>query len=257
MRSSLPLRGKSVLIPRGKNHSKSFAELVRDYGGIPVEIPLIAFRPVTETEEIRGIIKKLNSYDWIVFTSSVTVDTFFSFLGNRKIVSKIAVIGKKTEHTLNEKGYKADFRPTEYVAEGFVKEFLPYVTKGLKVLLPKGNLAREYIASSLQERGAHVEEVIIYETYFPETSRLLLADVVQSGKVDILTFTSPSTVSHFMKIVRENNGYEKMKDCIVACIGPVTAEKASSLGLKVDVVPQIYTIEEMVKGIVQFIEKNN
>lgn len=99
-------------------------------------------------------------------------------------------------------------------------------------MLPKGNLAREYIASSLQERGAHVEEVIIYETYFPETSRLLLADAVQSGKVDILTFTSPSTVSHFMKIVRENNGYEKMKDCIVACIGPVTAEKLPLSDLK-------------------------
>ncbi|MDE3839797.1 uroporphyrinogen-III synthase [Bacillus methanolicus] len=257
MSQSLPLRGKSVLIPRGKNHSKSFAELVRDYGGIPVEIPLIAFRPVSETEAIREILRNLDTYDWIIFTSSVTVDIFFSFLGDGKIVSKIAVIGEKTEQTLNEKGYKADFRPSEYVAERFVNEFLPYVMKGLRILLPKGSLARDYIASSLQERGAYVEEVVIYETYFPETSRTQLVDIIQDGKLDILTFTSSSTVSHFMKIVQENNSFEKIKDCIVACIGPVTAEKASSLGLKVDVVPKIFTIEEMVKGIVKYIEINN
>jgi uroporphyrinogen-III synthase len=257
MSPSLPLHGKSVLIPRGKSHAKSFAELVKDYGGIPIEIPLIAFRPVSETEEIREKIKNLVSYDWIIFTSNVAVDTFFSFLGNEKIVSKIAVIGEKTEQTLNEKGYQVDFRPAEFVAEGFVKDFLPYVEKGLKILLPKGNLARDHIAASLREKGALVEEVIIYETYFPETSRTLLADLVQNGKVDILTFTSPSTVSHFMKIVHENHGFENIKDCIVACIGPVTAERAASLGLKVDIVPQIYTIEEMVKSIVEYIEKND
>ncbi|EIJ79063.1 Uroporphyrinogen-III synthase [Bacillus methanolicus PB1] len=257
MSHSLPLQGKNVLIPRGKNHTKSFAKLVRDYGGIPVEIPLIAFRPVSDTKKIREIFRNLDSYDWIIFTSSVTVDTFFSFLGDGKIVSKIAVIGEKTEQTLNEKGYKADFRPSEYVAEGFVKEFLPYVMKGLRILLPKGSLARDYITSSLKERGACVEEVVIYETYLPETSRTQLVDIVQAGKLDILTFTSSSTVIHFMEIVHANNGFEKIKDCLVACIGPVTAEKASSLGLKVDVVPNIFTIEEMVKGIVKYIENNN
>ena len=98
MIKGLPLLDKKILVPRGKNQAKSFSRLVERYGGIPIEIPLISFRPIKTGSDIETIIEHLDTYDWIIFTSNVTVDTFMSFVQQEKIPSfpKVAVIGERT-----------------------------------------------------------------------------------------------------------------------------------------------------------------
>ncbi len=251
---SLPLQNKTVMIPRGKAHSKSFSELVERFGGIPVEIPLIAFRPVAATEELHELLDDLHTYDWIIFTSNVTVETFYSFINeNGTLLPKIAVIGDKTRMVLEGRGEKVDFVPAEYVAEGFVDEFLPHVKQGDKILIPKGNLARDYISSSLKKKGAFVDEVIIYETYLPDESRGKLIQMISEESLDILTFTSPSTIDHFMEIVEGSDLKDKLCRSIIACIGPVSGKKAEEWGLKVHAMPETYTVEAMLKSVADFI----
>ncbi|WP_079509931.1 uroporphyrinogen-III synthase [Mesobacillus jeotgali] len=249
------LQNRTVLIPRGKAHSKPFSELVARNGGIPVEIPLIAFHPVAASEKLLRILNELHTYNWVIFTSNVTVETFFSFFRNSKpSFRKVAVIGDKTRASLEERGVKADFMPEEYVAEGFIDEFLPQVKAGEKILIPKGNLARDYISSSLKKKGAIVEEVIIYETYLPQDSRDKLVQMLSDERLDILTFTSPSTIDHFMGIVEEYNLRCKLEQCIVACIGPVSKRKAEQWGLNVHAMPEKYTVEEMLKSVAKYIQ---
>lgn len=248
------LQNKTVMIPRGKAHAKSFSELVKRNGGIPVEIPLIAFQPVTASKKLHNTLANLHNFDWIIFTSNVTVETFYSFIKKgRTLLSKIAVIGEKTKEILEDMGENVDFVPAEYVAEGFIEEFLPHVNQGDRILIPKGNLARDYISAALKEKGAIVEEIIIYETYLPEESRGKLVKMLTQESLDILTFTSPSTIDHFMKIVEEQNLSGKLEHCIVACIGPVSKRKAEQWGLNVHAVPEKYTVEEMLKSIAKFI----
>ncbi|MGG1677603.1 uroporphyrinogen-III synthase [Neobacillus sp. NRS-1170] len=256
MLNSLPLLDKKVLVPRGKDQAKSFSQLVERFGGIPVEIPLIAFRPIASNERIQDCLRALDTYDWIIFTSNVTVETFFSFLEDGvAVLPKVAVIGKKTEEVLKEKGVQAEFVPSVYVAEEFVEEFLPILEGGSKVLIPKGNLAREYIATALTEAGTQVDEVIIYETYLPEESRLKVRGMLADGEVDILTFTSPSTVDHFMEVVKEFGLYEPMSNCIVSCIGPVTEKKLHEYGLTVHASPKEYTVKDMINSTIDFLKK--
>src|SRR3954467_2656982 len=133
MIQSLPLLDKKVLVPRGENQAKSFSQLVERYGGIPIEIPLIAFRPIERNQRLHDSLKALDTYDWIIFTSNVTVETFFSFINieEMKTFPKIAVIGNKTAEVLKEKGLHPEFVPTAYVAESFVEEFKPYIQSGL------------------------------------------------------------------------------------------------------------------------------
>ncbi|HAQ06732.1 MAG TPA: uroporphyrinogen-III synthase [Bacillus bacterium] len=250
---SLPLHNKQVMIPRGKFHAKSFSELVVNYGGIPVEIPLIAFRSAAATDEHLDIFKNLHTYDWIIFTSNVTVETFFTIMHQPADLPKIAVIGEKTRQVLESKSISVDFTPGHYVAEGFVEEFAPHIHVGARILIPKGNLAREYIASSLKKQGAIVDEIIIYETYLPEASRTKLIEMISKESLDILTFTSPSTIDHFMGIVKENNLYKKLEHCIVACIGPVSQRKAEEWGLTVHAAPEKYTVEEMLKSVIDYL----
>ncbi|KAB2338737.1 uroporphyrinogen-III synthase [Cytobacillus depressus] len=253
----LPLKGRSVLIPRGKEQAKSFSALIEGYGGIPVEIPLIAFKPVQVTEEILSIIAHLHTYDWIIFTSNVAVETFLSYLNDsqKSSLPKIAAIGKKTEACLQAAGLHADFVPTEYVAEAFVEQFLPIAEAGMKVLIPKGNLARNIIYTALTEKGAHVDEVIMYETFFPHESVKKLREKFSAGKIDILTFTSPSTIDHFMRVMKENQLFHKLNDCIIGCIGPITRDRINSYGIQVHCEAKTYTVDDMLVSIIEYLQE--
>ena len=249
------LLDKKVLVPRGRGQAKSFSKLVERYGGIPVEIPLIAFRPIEKNQHLQVCLEALDTYDWIIFTSNVTVETFFSFYDrDATALPKIAVIGKRTAEVLQQKGIHPAFVPSAYVAEVFVEEFLPLVDAHAKILLPKGNLAREYIATSLTAAGAQVNEVVIYETYLPEESRLKLAQMLSENELDILTFTSPSTVDHLMVVVKEYGLEEQLKKCIVGCIGPVTEKKLLEYGLTVHASPEQYTVKDMMESTIAYLE---
>jgi uroporphyrinogen-III synthase len=256
--SSLPLSNKKILVPRGANQAKSFSQLLKRYGGIPVEIPLIAFRPKAISEELNEYLTVLHTYDWVIFTSNVTVETFLTFVKKEQLGSnpKIAVIGKRTEKVLEKKGLKVEFSPTEYVAEAFVEEFLPLVRSGTKVLIPKGNLARDYIAESLRKNDAIVDEAVVYETYMPDESRSKLAYTMENEGLDILLFTSPSTVDHFMDVIMELGLESRLTDCLIGCIGPSTEKKVKSYKLTVHASPKVYTVEEMIKSMNTYIIEN-
>ena len=259
MTSSPSLQYKTVLNPRAKSVAKSFSKVVEQYGGIPVEIPLLDFKPADLTPPLQALIEQLHTYDWIIFTSKVTVDTFLTYLSEiSSPFPKIAAIGAKTAQALEKKGFKVEFIPEEYVAEAFVKEFSKVVGTGDKLLLPKGNLARDYIASELQELGVTVDEMIVYDTFFPEESKEKLAQSLSHRGLEIIPFTSPSTVDHFMETV-QNSGFEEiLKTCIFACIGPVAKKRAESFNLSVQVVPKVYTVEELLKSIAEYIaERSN
>ncbi|WP_147532531.1 uroporphyrinogen-III synthase [Bacillus marasmi] len=257
MMESSPLKGKKILVPRGKGQAKPFSDLVRQYGGVPIEIPLISFRPVPLSDELSQIINDLHTYDWIILTSNVAVNTFFSIFGKKsqEQLPKIAVIGARTKEVIEARGYKVEFTPREYVAEGFVAEFLPLVKPGMKVLIPKGNLARDYIAQSLSEAGAEVTETIIYETFAPEESKSLLAEYLRKEELEVLTFTSPSTIDHFMEIIEEYQLQDKIKNCLIACIGPVSVNNAIHYGLKVDVCPKDYTVKDMLLAVINLLNQ--
>lgn len=257
MTKSLPMKDKKVLVPRGKKEAKSFSRLLESFGGIPVEIPLIAFKPVEKVPALTNLLDTLDTYNWIIFTSKVTVETLCALLGPDQLsrLPKIAVIGKKTEEALEAKGLSAEFLPSKFVAETFIEEFLPTIQKGIKVFLPKGNLARDYIAEALRQAGAIVAEAIIYETYLPEESRKKLAEMIAGNQLDILLFTSSSTVDHFMKVIREYHLENRLEACLIGCIGPVTEEKLKSYGLTVHASPKVYTVEEMIYSMIRYLEK--
>ncbi len=254
MTSSCSLQNKTVLNPRGKASAKGFSNTVRKYGGVPLEISLLAFKTAELSAEQKAMIENIHTYDWIIFTSNVAVENFlFFYSGELSNLPHVATIGKKTAQFVEEKGIKVEFIPEEFVAEGFVKEFQPLIEKGIRIFIPKGNLARDYIAEKFKKMGAIVDEIIIYDTYFPHQSKAYLAQMLADHQLDIIPFTSPSTAEHFMEIVEQYNLHDDIQSCIFACIGPVAQKRAEDFGLTVHVVPDVYTVEEMIKKLAEFI----
>ncbi|WP_285765554.1 uroporphyrinogen-III synthase [Peribacillus sp. SI8-4] len=246
------------MITRGKGQADGLKSSIEEHGGTPLLVPLLEFTLPDHLKEVQRCLGAIHTYDWIILTSQNGVDYFFKLLGKRPgTLPKIAVIGSKTEVALKRYGYEADFVPTEFVAEGFVSEFIASIKPGARVLLAKGNLARSVIAEAISDAGSSCDEVIIYHTVLPASSEEELVHLIKNHAIDIITFTSSSTVNHFLQIMERHELGAYIDRIVIACIGPIAAKTAVKHGLAVDVCPGVYTTDAMVDDIIRFIMKRN
>jgi uroporphyrinogen-III synthase len=119
--------------------------------------------------------------------------------------------------------------------------------RGQRVLLPRADKARQALAQDLREKGAVVDEVVAYRTTAAPSGDLQA--IFDSGKIDIVTFTSSSTAKNLAAALGEDAVGETLAGTLVACIGPVTARTAQTLGIRVDVVAREHTIQGLVDAI--------
>ena len=219
----------------------------------------LLFNCLTNLTAVERVIQHISNYEWFILTSQNGVRFFFKLIEKydvpRHTLPKIAVIGTKTEEELVRYGYKADFIPKQFVAEAFVEEFVSKLDGDTQVLLAKGNLARTIIAEAINQVGASCDEVIVYETVLPKESVQQLVHVLREREAEVITFTSSSTIHHFMQIVEQYQLHPYLESLIIACIGPVAKKTALQYGLKVDICPEVYTTEAMLKDLAIYLQK--
>jgi len=248
-----PLFGRGVIITRPEAQAESFAALLEERGARVVHFPVIR---IAEPEDWSGLdraLDNLSAYAWIVFTSANGVRYFFERLRERGgdvrdlRGIRIATIGPASAAAVEGRGIRVDIVPEEYISEGVVKAFEKVDLKGVRVLLPRAAEARDVIPEGLAAMGATVDVVTAYRTVRSEKTREELEAIFAEGKADVVTFTSPSTVRHFLDIL---GGVEALPASLkVACIGPITAAAARKAGLPIHIHQQEYTIPGMVTAI--------
>ena len=257
-----------VLITRPHSQANSFADALTNAGFEPIFFPVIEIRPFEENVALDRAIEKLSCYDWVVFTSVNGVDAFFErmqsatdYAENAKrnkinlrelggSVVKIAAIGPKTAQALETRGVTLDFVPNEYVAEAI----LPGLgdLRGCWVLLPRAEIARKALPDAIVAAGGVAHEIAVYQTVPAEPDPEGLV-ALKSG-VDVVTFTSPSTVTNFVEIVRRAslNPLSLPGNPKIACIGPITQKAAEEAGFAETIVAEEYTAEGLVNAISDF-----
>jgi uroporphyrinogen III methyltransferase/synthase len=161
---------------------------------------------------------------------------------------KIAAIGSATADFLEKSAKKPDFVPEEFLSERIVAGLGE--VKGKRILLPRADIASRNLPMALTRNGAIVEEVVAYETITPKDLSLDRLKLILKRGVDLVTFTSPSTVRNLAYITGSNELEAMIKGVKVACIGPVTAEAARELGVHVDIVSSNHSIDDLVEAIV-------
>lgn len=256
MFKELPLSGKKVIVTRAKEQARALSTKIKQYGGVPIEVPLIMFER-TEAASIKKIHAKLDTYDWIVFTSVNGIRYFMEDIGIHKEIlkkKKIAAVGNKTAAFLKTTGLKADLVPKDFVAEELLLELVEQLRPGNSVLLVKGNLARELLPRMLKEKGIDVTECIVYETKANEEGMKQLREIVASEKIDFITFTSSSTVNSFLLSFPKIDKLF-LKEVQLASIGPITSQTLMENGLEVDITANEYTIDGLVEAIIQSLEE--
>lgn len=253
----MDLKGKNILVTRAKAQASALSLQIKKFGGNPVEMPLITCKAVVDKTAITNVINSLNTYNWLVFTSKNGIDFFFQELKNAgKEVSlleqcKIAVVGAKTEVILKEYGLKADLIPPHFVAESLLTELLKKVKIGETVLIARGSLARNVIGDGLRENDIFVNELDVYETVMEKSSKAKLYDLIKKGQIDVVTFTSSSTVDNFVHLLEGTNWRDYIDKLIFASIGPITTEEMKKHQLPVHTEPIQYTLQGMLDSVME------
>lgn len=250
------LLGKKCLIMRDVSQANSLIKGIRALGGIPFLVPLISFRKKVLTSDEIETINNLTRFNWIVFTSQNGVKFFMKHLTERNIMFpkhiKVAAIGKKTKQCLQEFHISPSFVPNKFTGDVLGLEMKEVINKNEKICIVKGNLARDAAGCELRKFGADVHEIISYETYLPEESKKQLLQTLTEHRMDILIFTSPSTVDHFMGILKEYQKEDIFKEIWIACIGPVTKKALRKFNLPVHICPEVYTTDQLLIDLKNF-----
>lgn len=251
-----PLFGKRVVVTRAREQASDFVEILERQGACVVEFPTIEITPPSGWDAVDASLEKLDGYDWAIFTSVNGIKYFIERLRSKgrdvrdlKGI-KLCAIGPKTASEIEELGLRIDFVPKEYRAEGII-EGLGEV-KGKKILIPRAEVARDILPVELTKMGAAVDVVTSYRTVRPEGKTAEIRKMFNEGKVDVVTFTSSSTVTNFLDMFGEGEGVTLLNGVQVASIGPITADTASKYGIKTAIMPKDYTIPALTEAIVNY-----
>jgi len=260
---SKPLFGKTILTTRSRAQSSVLKEKLMDLGAEVLSFPTIKIKKPKSSKRLDTAIKKINDYDWLVFTSANGVEGFmdrvFALKKDVRILShiKIAVIGSATAAALTKYSLKHDLMPSRFVAESLFQAFQKRgVLKGSKkrFLLARQSQGRDFLPKTLKKAGAQVDEVVPYVAEKAAESGLGIREAIGSGRVDSITFTSSQIAKNFYDLlgvsgrrVLKNRGSQVK----IFSIGPITSKMARSLGFQLAGEAKVYTIQGLVDCMTQ------
>ena len=252
-----PLTGKKILITRAREQSTEFATQLKKQGAEVIEFPTIEIVPPLHWKKLDQTIDQLKSYHWIIFTSANGVYYFWQRLrekGKQRFPStlKVCAIGPATARQLREKKIPVAYMPKEYIAEALLKGFEKRPVEGKRILLARAKKARDILPKGLKSMGAKVDVVEVYRTVKPKGGTKKLRQLLADENIDVITFTSSSTVNHFGELLKREDLKILLKGVAIACIGPVTARTAKGWGMKVQIQPKQYTILGLTQAIVEY-----
>ncbi len=251
---------KRVAITRPQKFLPDAEALLRSKGLEPVPVPMMELVP-RDDGALDAFFRRLEAgeVDTVIITSQNGVRFIFdraadsTALKDRLNAVEVISIGPKTSKALEENGVKARRMPTEFSSEGLVRDF-PRAGKRVEVL--RSNHGNPVLISGLQSGGASVREVIIYDIVpLAGDAQAAFVREALSGRIDAFTFTSTMTAKSLLAMGESMGVLEDLKRAInakkVAVIGNPTAGFLKENGIRIDVVPERFTFEDMIDALLQ------
>jgi uroporphyrinogen III methyltransferase/synthase len=256
-----PLFGKRVLITRPADQTAGMAQLLRDQGAEPVLAAAIRIVAPEDPAQLQRCVSELARYDWVVWTSRNGVDAVFAELARQRGDARklqracVAAIGPATAERLREHGIEPDVIPAEHRGEAVAEAMLARHggdMRDKRVLLPRAAVARDALPELLRKAGAAVDVVPAYRTLPPDAGeRARMRAAIEQGDVEIVTFTSSSTVHNMVEALGADAA-AALNRLTLASIGPITTETAERHGLQVAITAADYTTEGLIAALVRY-----
>lgn len=259
---NMQLTGKKIVITRPLEQQEEFASLLSSLGAETVRFPVISIAPPDSWDTADRAIGNINKYDWVIFTSVNGVISFVERLIalQKDVIEtlsdiRICTIGLKTAEVAERYGLEVDFIPDEFRAESVADGFMEMGNPGNNVLLPRAQVGREILPGELARMGIKVDVIPVYKAVRPDADALSLRKMLRERKIDVVTFTSSSCVKNFIEIIGPDQYKILLTGVKIACISPVTSDTVRKYGLKVDIIPDRYTVADLAKAIARYYAK--
>lgn len=260
-----PLAGRTILVTRAISSSSQFRKMLEGKGATVFELPALEITPPSSWDELDGAIAHINDFEWIILTSANGVNYFWQRLEkagkNQASLKgiKIAVVGKKTAQVLREYNLEADFIPPDFIADSMAEHF-PESLGDKKILFPRVETGgREILVQELAQKGAFITEVAAYQSGSPKEIDNSILHALDEKIIDIITFASSKTVTNFYTMVRAKFPHDTLSlfnHSAIASIGPQTSATCQEIFKRVDIEAQEYTLDGLVRAIVNKIRVN-
>jgi uroporphyrinogen III methyltransferase/synthase len=256
-----PLHGRTIVVTRAAAQASRFVALLESAGATVVEAPTIVIEPPASWDPVDRALDAVDGFRWVIFTSVNGVAMVDRRLAERGLAwsafadARVVAIGPATADALASHDVRAAIVPAEYRAEALVERLRDEIRPGDGVLLPRAAKTRDLLVRELQALGARVVEVPVYETRTVSDTADRLRVAFAAERVDVVTFTSSSTVRNFAALFTDEERRRWFPRLTVAAIGPITAATAEDHGLPAAIMPGEYTIPALARAIEQYFER--
>jgi len=264
------LKGKTIAITRPRGQAEEAAKLIEKKGGKPYFIPTVEIKGASDLSSIKDFVGELQrgEVDYAIFMSVNGVRYLLSAserlshlnetLEGLKKTTTIAV-GPRTAQELQAHKIQVNIVPPKYTSEGILQSLQQLDISGKTIRIPRTSGATPTLKEKLEERGALVQEVYVYDSVLPDDQNLkekFFQDLT-SEKIDAIIFGSASCVKNLFQMLKDHISPEKLRDLLnrkvtIVAIGPVTADALVEMGVKVDVMPDRHLFEEALAALARY-----
>jgi len=264
-KEELPLLGKRILYTTPRNYAGALGKLLLERGARIVWMPTVEIWPMSDYRELDQAIDNLSTYDWVGFTSENGIEAFLNrFFAkglDQKAIKKTKLAAFKSDAKALEKhGIKADLLPDEQSPKGIIDELKQRGVKGGRILVPVPEVVgvkEPYVVPEFIEQlkgmGMIVYRVAAYTTTAVTKGIEIEMRMLCNGEIDIVILTSSAEIFSLLK--RLNGNKEVLNKATIAYMGKFTAKTGKEVGLNLDIVPEKYTMRDLVEAMEVYFRK--
>jgi uroporphyrinogen III methyltransferase/synthase len=243
-----PLFGRRIVVTRAREQASELKRMLEDSGAQVLQFPTISIVPPASFDSLDVAVNE--HFDWVVFTSPNGVAAFFERLFARgKDVralagTKIAAVGQVTAADLRTRGIAPDVVPERFIST----ELLPLLApdqRGVHTAVVRAEEGRDELLDELRRRGGEVHLAVAYRTVAADVDLDALRALIAADAIDVVTFTSASTVEHFFSKLSDEERARVLARAKLASIGETTSAAIRKWGKEPDVVAANATIQAL------------
>lgn len=228
--SRRPLFGRTALVARPEGQAAELARPLAELGARVLRQEAIRIGPPASWDAVDQAIGRSPEFEWIVFSSSNGVRSFFERLNalgkDARALggARIAAIGPGTSAALEAMRLRADLVPAKYRAESLAATLAPEAA-GKRCLLVRASRGREVLAESLAAAGALVEQVVAYQSEDVESPDPSVTEAFAAQDIDYVAVTSSAIARSLVRLFGE-----ALRGARLASISPITTGVLTELG---------------------------
>ena len=254
----LPLKDKTIVITRTIEQSRESSSALTRLGAEVIVFPTLEIVPPSNWTDFDLVIMKPDKINFIIFTSAHAVEMFSKRCEELNIKIdfsniKVVAIGNKTSSVCSDFNIPVHIIPAKFSAEGVIEKLSKFNLKDKIVFIPRSAIGREELPRGLKDLGAIIKSVPVYNVSLPTKEHITEnLEILKKSSPDLFIFTSPSTFENFLQILNIVNPAEYFKGYDIAAIGPTTKTTIENSRVKVNIMPDEFTIDGLIKKITDF-----